>query len=177
MSKREFRVETQVDVLAILDVLVRHEVDFVVIGGIAVARHGFVRATKDLDIVPDPAHANLHNLLAALTELEAEPLALHDFHREELPLELTLDNLASGGNWDLATKHGRLDVMQYIDGALEARRDYLRLRREGVASDLGTGTVVFAGYEELLDLKQLAGRDLDLVDIRALREARGDTVS
>jgi hypothetical protein len=170
-------VDSEVDILAILEILVRHEVDFVVIGGVAVARHGFVRATKDLDIVPDPARANLRKLLTALTELEAEPLALRDFRREEVPLELTLDNLASGGNWDLATKHGRLDVMQYIEGALEAPKDYLPLRTQAVASELGAGPVLFAGYESLLDLKQLAGRDVDLVDIRALREARGDTAT
>lgn len=175
MSERDLRVDSEIDVLAILGALVTHEVDFVVIGGVAVARHGFVRATKDVDIVPDPARANLGKLLAALTDLEAEPLTLQNLRRRELPLELTLDSLAAGDNWDLRTKHGRLDVMQYIDGAVEAREDYLRLRREAVASDLGAGTVLFAGYEELLDLKHLAGRDVDLVDIRALREVRGDT--
>jgi hypothetical protein len=35
------------------------EVDFVIIGGLAVAAHGYVRATKDLDIVPSPEPANL----------------------------------------------------------------------------------------------------------------------
>jgi len=176
-SEAGFGVDSEVDVLAILRVLIEHEVDFVVIGGVAVARHGFVRATKDVDIVPDPARASLGKLLGALSELEAEPLALQDFRHEELALELTLDSLALGGNWDLATKYGRLDVMQYIEGALEAREDYLRLRREAVASDMEFGTVLFAGYHELLDLKQLAGRDVDLTDIRALREARGDTAS
>jgi hypothetical protein len=80
-----------------------------------------------------------------------------------------------GGNWDLSNRYGRLDVMQFLEGALEGPDDYQRLRREAVASDLGFGTVAFAGYEELLDLKQLAGREVDLIDVRALREARGDT--
>lgn len=169
-----FAFESEVDVLAILGILVAHEVDFLVIGGVAVARHGFVRATKDVDIVPDPGKVSLGRLLDALNELEAEPRALHDFRREELPLELTLESLAYGGNWDLETKYGRLDVMQYIDGALETPDDYLRLRSQAVSGEFDFGTVLFAGYEELLDLKQLAGRDIDLTDVRALREARGD---
>jgi len=31
-----------------------------------------------------------------------------------------------------------------------------------------------SSYEDLIDFKNLAGRDQDLTDIRALREARGD---
>ena len=43
-------------------------VEFVVIGGVAVGVHGFVRATKDLDIVPDPALENLTRLAKLLAE-------------------------------------------------------------------------------------------------------------
>jgi hypothetical protein len=170
-----FRVESEVDVFAVLGLLAEHEVDFVVIGAVAVARHGFVRATKDVDIVPSPALENLAKLFRALQALQAAPLELQDFRREEPPLELSVEGLAFGGNWALATKHGRLDVMQYIEGALESAEDYARLRGEAVASRFDFGTVHFAGYEELLDLKLLAGRDADLTDVRALREARGET--
>jgi hypothetical protein len=38
-------------------------------------------------------------------------------------------------------------------------------------------TVLFASYEDLIDFKNIAGRDQDLIDIRALREARGETDS
>lgn len=169
------RLERPVDVLAILRALTEFEVDFVVIGAVAVARHGFVRATKDVDIVPNPASDNLENLLRALKALDASPLELQDFRREELPVDLTLENLALGGNCAFSTKHGRLDVMQYIEGALETAEDYTRLRIDAVDSRFDFGTISFAGYEELLDLKTLAGRDTDLTDIRALREARGDT--
>ena len=42
--------------------LSRAQVDFIVIGGVAVGVHGFIRATEDLDIVPDPDVANLERL-------------------------------------------------------------------------------------------------------------------
>jgi len=44
------------------------EVEFVVIGGVAVGVHGFIRATKDLDIVPDPSPANLERLARMLKQ-------------------------------------------------------------------------------------------------------------
>jgi hypothetical protein len=42
--------------------LAEARIRYVVIGGIAVAAHAFVRATEDLDIVPDPTPANLDEL-------------------------------------------------------------------------------------------------------------------
>ena len=167
---------TPLDPLEILGALGRHEVDFVVIGGLAVGHHGFVRATKDVDVVPNPSRENLERLFAALAELEAKPAAIGDLSERELPARFSLDGLLAGGNWDLETRFGRLDVMQFIDGALESAEDYERLRSSAVAGTYEFGVKWFAGYEELLDLKQLAGRDQDLIDIRALREANRDTL-
>jgi hypothetical protein len=42
--------------------LTRAQIGFIVIGGVAVGVHGFVRATKNLDIVPDPSPENLARL-------------------------------------------------------------------------------------------------------------------
>lgn len=58
-------------------------VDFIVIGGVAVGVHGFIRATKDLDIVPDPAPANLARLAGVLTKIDAEQLGVGDLAPEE----------------------------------------------------------------------------------------------
>jgi hypothetical protein len=62
---------TELDLRALLDALHQREVRFVVIGGLAVAAHGYVRATEDLDIVPDPDRENLRRLSNALVDLEA----------------------------------------------------------------------------------------------------------
>lgn len=161
--------------LAILVALVARRVDFVVIGGLAVGHHGYPRATRDVDIVPAPDPENLDRLWQALVELDAQPLALGDFRVEELPAPLSRDGLDRGGNWDLATAHGRLDIIQYRAGALETPKDYRRLRASAVPERHPFGTWWVAGYEDLIDLKVLAGRDQDLVDIRALREANEDT--
>lgn len=162
------------DIPAILRTLSTHTVGFVVIGGVAVAHHGYVRTTKDIDIVPGPSDANLRRLWAALQELDAEPLALQDFRPEQLPEAFTLEGLRQLGNWDLSTKLGRIDILQYIEGKLESADDYADLVRSSEQTRFDFGVVRFVGYRDLLDLKTLAGRDQDLVDIRALREARGD---
>lgn len=57
----------------IFGALERHEVDYVAVGGIALIAHGAIRATLDLDLMPDPSPRNLSRLAVALADLEATP--------------------------------------------------------------------------------------------------------
>lgn len=49
--------------------LIEGDVRFVVVGGLAVIAWGYIRGTRDIDIVPDPDPANLDRLAALLEEL------------------------------------------------------------------------------------------------------------
>lgn len=164
----------ELDAEQIYAVLVRHEVEFLIVGGGAVAVHGFPRATKDVDVVPSPTLDNLRRLAAALQELDAEPLELGDFQLDEFP-ELSVENLAGGGSWCLRTRHGRLDILPFVDGVLETPADYAGMAERSISLNLPIGTVRAIGFEDLVRFKQRAGRDIDLTDLRALYEARGDT--
>lgn len=62
-------------------------VRYVLIGGLAVAAHGYPRATKDLDIVPAPDRPNLERLAALLRTLDAQHHGLGDFDPSELPFD------------------------------------------------------------------------------------------
>jgi hypothetical protein len=156
----------------LLAALVGGGVEFFVIGGVALAVYGFERATKDLDVVPDPDPQNLARLYAVLEKLDAEPIELAG--PEELPYPLSTEGLPRGGNWFLTTRHGRVDVMQHLEGVLETAEDYAGLAERTMPLETPAGTVRFVGYDDLLRMKYAAGRDLDLTDIRALREARGE---
>ena len=147
----------------LLATLRRHEVDFVVIGAFALAPHGYVRATADLDIVPDPEPANLRRLAAALRELEAS-VDLGDIDAAELGFEPDEQGLKAGGNWGLATKYGRLDVMQEVPGL----RSWTRLRDGAMEVD----GILYAGYDELISMKVASGREEDLRDVGALEAGR-----
>ena len=58
--------------LALIDALARHEVGYVIVGGIAAMHHGSVRQTDDLDVCPQWSPENLDRLGRALSELHAE---------------------------------------------------------------------------------------------------------
>lgn len=62
---------TEFDLRALLAALHERDVRFVVIGGVAVGAHGFVRGTEDLDLVPDPDPENLQRLTETLDALES----------------------------------------------------------------------------------------------------------
>jgi hypothetical protein len=160
----------RLDAFELLEALVAHGADFVVIGALAVAAHGYPRATKGVDIVPAPATEHLERLLEALAAVDAEPLELGDFRPDEL-VPLDLEGLAAGGNWVLRTRFGRLDLLQYVAGM----PSYEQLKAAAVSRELAGRKVHvrFCGYDHLIAMKHAAGRDLDLIDIAELERARG----
>jgi len=81
-----------------------HGVEFVIIGGFALAAHGVIRATKDIDVVPEPGAANIRRLAAALRTLEAEVLLAGDFDPAELGIEPDEEGLSLGGNRVLSAR-------------------------------------------------------------------------
>lgn len=90
----------ELDIRGILAALVTEGVDFLLIGGVAVGFHGFVRGTKDVDVVPALDIENLARLSRALRGLDAQLEGSGDFEDEELPdplsgtaVETELDDL------------------------------------------------------------------------------------
>lgn len=163
-----------IDPEPLLAILVGHGVDLIVIGGYAVAAHGHVRATKDIDICPDPAEDNLRRLAAALVELEAAPIGLDDFAAGEFDLVPDLDGLKMGGNWTLMTKHGRLDVMQHLQGLGEDGGGWRQLERRTVTRTFLGHECRFSSYEDLIRMKESADRPQDRIDVENLKAARGE---
>lgn len=158
----------ELDIRGLLQELVGDGVEFLIIGGVAVGYHGHVRATKDVDVVPAPDPANLVRLAHALEQLEAEVEGTEDFNPEELPDPLDPEALAEGGNWVLLTRLGRLDIMQWIgDDAL-----WEKLSPAAIEDEIAGLSIKIVGYDDLVMLKEKAGRPEDLTDLQRLRQAR-----
>lgn len=97
----------------LLQVLVRHEVRFVVIGGAAIQSHGRRYVTEDIDLTPDTEAANLKRLADALNELDCR-LVIDPADASSwvpLPAEyFTPRSLLGASVWNVATRHGLLDL-------------------------------------------------------------------
>lgn len=159
---------SELDIRGILGELVQQGVEFLVIGGVAVGYHGHIRATKDIDVVPAPDPANLEKLARVLGRLDAQVEGAEEFDSEELPDPLDPQVLALGGNWVLLTRLGRLDIMQWIgdDGLWE------KLSPAAVQDEIADLPIKIVSYDDLVAMKEQAGRPEDLADLQWLQQAR-----
>ncbi|MGP0103566.1 MAG: hypothetical protein ACLPUT_18335 [Solirubrobacteraceae bacterium] len=159
------------DPLPLLRALHERGIEHIVVGGFAVNAHGFIRVTKDLDIVPSPARENLEKLAAMLRDLDAEILDAGDFEDEEMPADPTnADGLEMGGNFCLLTDIGRLDVMQWLSG-VETDDLYGEFDPDAIEGNLDGIPVRVCSLEHLRAMKRAAGRPQDLEDLRRLGES------
>lgn len=150
------RREIPIDAAAIFRVLAAHEVDYVVIGGLAVQAHGHPRTTQDLDLMPEPTPENRGRLLAALTELGARPVGA----RAPSPL-----SVPETGVLEVDTDAGGIDVHAAPAGSAP----YAQLRARALVIDLDVPVPV-AGLDDLIAMKRASGRPIDRSDIVALTE-------
>jgi len=149
------------------------EVEYVLIGGLAVGAHGFPRVTKDVDIVPAPEESNLRRLATVLRGIDARHFETGDFDPSEFPFDpLDASDLLEGGNFVLATRLGRLDLMQWVPG-VPGDWAFEHLARSAVETSLGARTVRVCSKKDLIAMKRAAGRPQDLVDLQELG-AHGD---
>jgi hypothetical protein len=154
---------SEFDLHALLAALHEREVRFVVIGGVAVGAHGYVRATEDLDLVPDPDPANLKLLTAALGALDSTLPTV-----EGRPFDPDQDGavILRGGNVSADTRFGGLDVVQRLRGVPA----YSELAEDAVESDLLGIPVRVCSLGRLREMKQALSRAQDRADLENLPE-------
>jgi len=158
------------DPVPLLRHLSERGVEHIIIGGLAVAAHGHVRPSKDLDIVPASAHDNLKRLTTALIDMNATGAEAGERDPAELPMSaLRVDDLEQGGNFRLTTDLGDLDIFQWVKG-IEAEDLYAELYREALAGEVEGVAVHVCSLEHLRAMKRAAGRPQDLIDLQRLGE-------
>jgi hypothetical protein len=152
------------NVTGLLRRLVDGGVDFLVIGGVAVVAQASPRFTKDLDIVYSPDRDNLERLGAVLTSIHARLRGIDD----DVPFTADARTLRQTRILCLVTDDGNLDLLVEPSGAA----DYGTMRRRADEIDLGGVTVAIASVDDLISMKDAAGRPQDQIDIESLEAAK-----
>jgi hypothetical protein len=146
---------------ALLARLNKHEVDFVIVGGVACVLHGASYVTYDLDICIRLAADNFYRIQAALQDL-------HPYHRlaaNKLPLELTAELCTRLKNIYLQTDFGTLDCLGEILGI----GNFDQVAVCSISMSLPFGACRVLSLEALITAKEAAGRDKDSRALRFLR--------
>jgi len=138
------------DFLEILRVLIRHEVDFIVVGGVSAVLQGAPISTFDLDIVHSRTPENIGRLATALAAIDAHS-RVHTARR----VSPGLSHLTSPGHQLLMTSFGPLDVL----GEIGTGRDYAKILDHSITLEVAAGIVL---------------RVLDLPTLILAKEERGD---
>ena len=149
---------------ALLGALVRAEVDFVVIGGVAVVVQASPRFTRDLDISYATDTPNLERLGILLVALDARLRGVED----DVPFTPDARTLRQAQMLTLTTREGDLDLLVDPPGS----SGYPALRRHADIVNLDGDSVRIASLEDLIEMKRAVGRPQDETDIESLEVAR-----
>ncbi len=150
--------------LEIFEVLNQHHVNYVIIGGHAVNFHGYIRTTEDYDIIINPSWENKEKLLNALNSINACWIT-NEIDTEtgiEKTEPVTESFIRNNHLMMLCTDLGFLDIFDFIPDFPE----------ENVKQIFDTSqtleTLKFISLDWLIKIKQKAGRNRDLEDIKNL---------
>lgn len=148
-------------------------VDYVVVGGLAVIMHGHLRATSDLDLAIGLEPDNCSRGMKALASVGVRPrlpVTLQEFADPERRSDWVENhNMLVFQLFDPSNVERSVDVFEREPIAMS------ELSAKAVVRDLDGVPVRVASIRHLIELKQVAGRPLDLDDIEALREIARDT--
>jgi hypothetical protein len=144
----------QQDFEELLGLLEELKVEYLIVGGYAVAFHGYPRFTKDIDIFFNPSLENIRNLQRALIQF--------GFPAQELPIDLfqSKENVITFGVEPI-----RVDIISEIDGV-----EFSDAWEKKVRGSYGRVEVNFISRIDLIKNKKSTSRLQDKADAEKLSE-------
>ncbi|MBX7257067.1 MAG: nucleotidyltransferase family protein [Candidatus Hydrogenedentes bacterium] len=149
-------MNTHPDFEELFQLLEKHRVDYMIVGGYAVAYHGYPRFTKDLDIFYDSSLENIERIRHVLLEFGFEPNDLSEKTFSEKGAIITFGVAPS-----------RVDFLNDIDGV-----QFSAAKKQTVRGKYGKVHVSFISLDDLIKNKRATLRSQDKVDADELVQIR-----
>jgi len=152
----------------LIKLLAEKKIDFVLVGGLAVALQGYQRVTMDVDVVLAMDEGNLDRFVSAARnaglrptipvpiESLARPELIEQWHREKGMLAFSL--------------RGPEAQATVLDVLVKPVVSYADLRRDALMVDIGSCRVPVASIPHLIAMKTGTGRGKDMIDIDELQK-------
>jgi hypothetical protein len=133
-----------------------HDVEYLIVGAHALAAHGHVRATKDLDLWVRPDESNAQKVLRALSDFGAplSSLTAGDLSRKETIFQIGLPPL-------------RIDIITNIDGV-----EFEDAWPDRLETSFGGVPAFVISRQHLITNKKTAARLQDLADVQELEASK-----
>jgi predicted nucleotidyltransferase len=142
----------QADLSEFIALLNSHGVEYLIIGGHAVAFHGHPRFTGDMDVLIRATPANARRVLGVLSDFGFGTIGISE-----------LDLVDAGRVVQLGHPPNRIDILTSISGV-----DFDSAWESRVDTHMDGQAVAFLGWEDLLSNKRASGRQKDLADLEKL---------
>lgn len=147
-------MEVQKDFKELLELFNAQHVEFLIVGGYALALHGFPRYTGDIDILVQPDRENASRILSALDAFGFGSIGLGE------------EDLTTPGKViQLGYPPVRIDIMTSLSGV--SWEDAYKGRVKGNYGDI---QIFYIGRDQLIVNKKTTARKKDLADLEALGE-------
>lgn len=147
----------------LLERLVKAEIDFVLVGALAVNAWGYLRGTRDIDLVPNPESGNLTRLIELLEQVGGRVKLGEDV----LDADSVRIFVRAGDKAYVVTELGDVDVLQ----GLPSIPRFEQLAANARSADLQGVPVQVCSLEHLVAMKRAADRPMDRMDLEALETA------
>ncbi len=158
-----------IDIEKAIGAMASNEVDFVIIGGVALSIHASAYVTFDIDFAYSRTKANLEKISNALAPFRPRPRGFPP----ELPFVWSASTLANGTAFTLETSIGDIDLFSEVKGL----GDYASVLANSEPYELWGHSVNVLSVEGLIAAKAAAGREKDIPGLKhleALLEALSD---
>lgn len=131
-----------------------HKVEYVIVGGYALAFHGAPRYTGDMDILVKPDRQNARRILAALEDFGfgGLDLSIEDFEKPDVIVQLGVVPV-------------RVDIITSLTGVT-----WEQVYSNKVKGNYGDVPAAYIGRAQFVTNKRAVGRKRDLADLEALGE-------
>lgn len=154
----------------LIKLLAESDVDYVLVGGLAVALHGYARTTMDVDVVlamdaenldrfiSGARSAGLRPTIPVALESLADPCLIEQWHRDKGMLAFSL--------------RGSEAQATVIDVLVKPAVPFVDLRRDAVMVDVASYRIPIASIDHLIAMKSGTGRSRDAIDIEELQKLK-----
>ena len=143
------------DFLEFLELLQKHEVDFLLVGGYAVILHGYVRSTGDMDLWINRTPENYDKLKKVYSDFGAPIFPFDQFLNDQFEV------------WGIGVEPSKIEILTHVDGLV-----FEESFEKKYCFNVDKLQIPSINLEDLIKNKLASGRYKDLADIDQLEKIK-----
>jgi hypothetical protein len=144
-----------IDFLEFLELLDKHEVEYLLVGGYAVILHGYSRSTGDMDLWVNQTTENYNKLKLVYTNFGAPIFSIEDFESDKFDV------------WSIGVEPRKIEILTKVSGL-----EFTESKKNCENINFDKFKIPYIDFEDLMKNKRTTGRLKDLADVEQLMKNR-----